>query len=224
MPFCDPALALRSLKAPYVLLMAALVALSPAHGGGQDRRAPDRVAGAGYVTTASGLQYLVIEPGTGPRPAATDVAVVNYTGRLLNGTVFDSHEGGEPVRLPIDGLIAGVSEALSLMRRGATYRLRIPPELAYGAAGAGDGIIPPNATLEFDVTLVDFFAADPNAAQRMTAENADNGVSADEGALSRRAGELVAAGDCAGAERLALVNGDFDLATTIRNYCAARSR
>jgi hypothetical protein len=112
-------------------------------------------AGQGYITTASGLQYRVIEEGEGPHPAPADIALIDYTGRLEDGTVFDSTEGKQPAPLPVNGSIPGFSEGLQLMNKGATYRLRIPPELGYGAEGAG-GVIPPNATLEFDVTLRDF--------------------------------------------------------------------
>ncbi|HZF94220.1 MAG TPA: FKBP-type peptidyl-prolyl cis-trans isomerase [Allosphingosinicella sp.] len=132
------------------------------------------VAAAWYTTgrlhftkTASGLEYRVIQEGEGPHPGATDLALINYTGRLQDGTVFDSNEGGQPVPLPVNGSIAGFSEALQLMNKGATYRLRIPPNLGYGATGAGGGVIPPNATLEFDVTLVDFRALTPEQIQQM---------------------------------------------------------
>lgn len=111
--------------------------------------------GQRYQTTASGLQYRVIEEGEGESPTASDLALIDYTGRLADGTVFDSTEGKQPVPMPVAGSIPGFSEGLQMMKKGATYRLRIPPELGYGAAGAG-GVIPPNATLEFDVTLVDF--------------------------------------------------------------------
>jgi len=120
-----------------------------------------------FTTTASGLQYRVVEAGEGPNPGATDLALINYTGRLQDGTVFDSNRGREPVPLPVNGSIPGFSEALQLMNKGATYRLRIPPNLAYGAEGAGGGVIPPNATLEFDVTLVDFRALTPEQIQQM---------------------------------------------------------
>jgi DNA-binding transcriptional regulator of glucitol operon len=107
-----------------------------------------------YTTTASGLQYRVIKAGQGPNAGPNDLASINYIGRLEDGTVFDSNQSGQPVALPVNETIEGLSEALQLMNKGATYRLRIPPGLAYGAQGAG-GVIPPNATLEFDVTLVD---------------------------------------------------------------------
>jgi hypothetical protein len=111
--------------------------------------------GQGYVTTASGLQYRVIEEGEGPHPEPTAIALIDYTGKLEDGTVFDSTEGKQPAPLPVNGSIPGFSDGLQLMSKGSTYRFRIPPELAYGATGAG-GVIPPNATLEFDVTLRDF--------------------------------------------------------------------
>jgi|SRR5215217_3737311 len=120
-----------------------------------------------YTKTASGLEYRVITQGTGPHPAATDLALINYTGRLENGTVFDSNANGQPVPLPVNGSIPGFSEGLQLMNKGATYRFRIPPALGYGATGAGGGVIPPNATLEFDVTLVDFRALTPEQVQQM---------------------------------------------------------
>jgi hypothetical protein len=112
-------------------------------------------AGQGYTTTASGLQFRVIEEGEGPPPEPSAIALIDYTGRLEDGTVFDTTEGKQPAPLPVNASIPGFSEGLQLMNKGATYRFRIPPELAYGATGA-PGAIPPNSTLEFDVTLRDF--------------------------------------------------------------------
>ncbi|HEV2747894.1 MAG TPA: FKBP-type peptidyl-prolyl cis-trans isomerase [Allosphingosinicella sp.] len=117
----------------------------------------------GVTTTASGLQYQVIKPGTGIVPGPQDLVLVEYEGRLLDGTVFDSTKEGSPVPLPVSGVIPGWTEALMLMKKGAEYRLWIPPELGYGAAGAG-GVIPANAVLDFDVTLVDVA---PGAAAQM---------------------------------------------------------
>jgi FKBP-type peptidyl-prolyl cis-trans isomerase FkpA len=120
-----------------------------------------------FTTTASGLQYRVIEEGEGPHPGPTDYTLINYTGRLQDGTVFDSNQGGQPVPLPVNGSISGFAEGLQLMNKGATYRFRIPPNLAYGATGAGNGVIPPNATLDFEVTLVDFRTLTPEQIQQM---------------------------------------------------------
>jgi hypothetical protein len=107
-----------------------------------------------YTKTASGLQYQVVKEGDGPSPTTSDVVLVHYTGRLQDGTVFDSSVGKQPVPLPVTGVIPGFTEGLQLMKKGGTYRLRIPPQLAYGEKGAG-GVIPPNATLDFEIQLLD---------------------------------------------------------------------
>jgi FKBP-type peptidyl-prolyl cis-trans isomerase FkpA len=108
-----------------------------------------------FKTTPSGLQYRVLKEGSGPSPALTDVALIDYTGRLVDGTIFDSTKGKQPVPMPVQGSIPGFSEGLRLMNKGASYRFKIPPELGYGEQGAG-GVIPPNATLDFEVTLHEF--------------------------------------------------------------------
>ncbi len=111
----------------------------------------------GVVTTASGLQYLVLEEGSdtnAPMPLATDEVEVHYHGTMIDGRVFDSSvDRGEPISFPLDGVIAGWTEGLQLMKVGDKYRFFIPAELAYGAAGAG-GTIPPYAALIFDVELL----------------------------------------------------------------------
>ena len=108
----------------------------------------------GVKTTASGLQYKVITPGTGKTPASKDTVKVHYEGTLIDGTVFDSSiKRGEPATFPVNGVIAGWTEALLLMKEGAKYQLVIPPKLAYGVAGQGP--IPPNAVLVFEVELID---------------------------------------------------------------------
>jgi FKBP-type peptidyl-prolyl cis-trans isomerase FkpA len=108
-----------------------------------------------YTTTSSGLQYRVVRAGEGPNAGANDYALVEYAGRLEDGTEFDSSRG-QPVPMQVSGVVPGFSEALQLMNKGSSMRVRIPPALGYGPAGAGGGVIPPNATLEFDITLVDF--------------------------------------------------------------------
>ena len=106
------------------------------------------------VQTQSGLQYMVLKEGTGIKPGPTDNVTVHYTGKLLDGTVFDSSvERGEPATFPLDGVIPGWTEGLQLMSEGSKYRLFIPSELAYGSKGTGDKILP-NATLIFDVELI----------------------------------------------------------------------
>ena len=106
------------------------------------------------VQTTSGLQYMVLQEGTGAKPGPTDEVTVHYTGRLLDGTVFDSSVNrGEPATFTLDKVIPGWTEGLQLMSEGAKYRLFIPSELAYGSKGAGEQI-QPNSTLIFDVELI----------------------------------------------------------------------
>lgn len=108
----------------------------------------------GVKVTASGLQYKVLTPGTGKAPAATDKVTVNYTGKLIDGTVFDSSSSrAEPTSFVVNQVIPGWTEALQLMHEGDKWMLYIPSDLAYGEQGAG-GQIPPHATLIFEVELV----------------------------------------------------------------------
>ena len=109
----------------------------------------------GVVTLPSGLQYTVIKEGTGRKPKATDQVVCHYEGFLLDGTVFDSSvQRGEPATFGLQQVIAGWTEGLQLMQEGAKYRFFIPYRLAYGEGGAGN-MIPPFATLIFDVELLE---------------------------------------------------------------------
>jgi FKBP-type peptidyl-prolyl cis-trans isomerase FklB len=109
----------------------------------------------GVITTASGLQYTVLKEGTGKSPKATDTVVCHYEGLLTNGTVFDSSiQRGEPAAFPLNGVIAGWTEGLQLMKEGGKNRFFIPYHLAYGEAGAA-GSIPPYAALIFDVELIE---------------------------------------------------------------------
>ncbi len=109
----------------------------------------------GVMTTETGLQYKIIEEGDGPSPKADDVVKVHYTGKLLNGEVFDSSvQRGEPVEFPVGGVIPGWTEALQLMKVGGKWELYIPAELAYGERGAGQDI-GPNETLIFEVELLE---------------------------------------------------------------------
>lgn len=104
--------------------------------------------------TPSGLQYEVIKEGDGPTPKAADSVTVHYTGKLIDGTVFDSsEERGMPATFGVTQVIPGWVEALQLMKAGSTWRLYIPSQLAYGPQGAGP-TIGPNETLIFDVTLI----------------------------------------------------------------------
>ncbi|MCD6201129.1 MAG: FKBP-type peptidyl-prolyl cis-trans isomerase [Bacteroidales bacterium] len=106
------------------------------------------------VTLPDGLQYKILKEGNGAKPSATDKVKVHYTGRLLDGTVFDSSvERGEPITFQLNRVIPGWTEALQLMPVGSKWRLFIPSDLAYGERGAGQ-TIPPNSTLIFDVELL----------------------------------------------------------------------
>ena len=107
------------------------------------------------MTLASGLQYRIITDGDGPKPSATDNVLVHYTGKLLDGTVFDSSvERGSPATLRLNKVIKGWQEGLQLMEVGSKYELFIPSQLAYGHKGSG-GKIKPNQSLIFEVELLE---------------------------------------------------------------------
>ena len=109
----------------------------------------------GVVTLESGLQYKILNEGSGAKPTANDTVKCHYEGRLINGQVFDSSiRRGEPAEFPVGGVIAGWVEALQLMPVGSKWQLYIPSELAYGQHGAG-AAIGPNETLIFDVELLE---------------------------------------------------------------------
>ena len=108
----------------------------------------------GVVVRPSGLQYNIVKNGFGKRPRSTDTVSVNYTGMLINGKVFDGTEPLTPAEFTVNKLIPGWTEALGLMREGDKWHLVIPSTLAYGARGAGDGLIPPNQALIFDMELL----------------------------------------------------------------------
>ncbi|MBV1870083.1 MAG: FKBP-type peptidyl-prolyl cis-trans isomerase [Gammaproteobacteria bacterium] len=110
------------------------------------------------TVTESGMQYEVITVGDGERPSATSKVRTHYHGTLVDGTVFDSsYDRGEPAEFPVDGVIAGWTEALQMMPAGSKWRLYLPYQLAYGERGAG-GAIGPYAALVFDVELLEILA------------------------------------------------------------------
>jgi FKBP-type peptidyl-prolyl cis-trans isomerase FklB len=110
---------------------------------------------AGVFALPSGLQYLILKEGSGPKPSLTDSITVHYHGTLTNGTVFESSvESGMPVKLRVDGVIPGWTEALLMMPVGSRWRLFIPSDLAYGNFSPPGSPIPPGSTLVFDVELL----------------------------------------------------------------------
>ncbi len=106
----------------------------------------------GVQVTASGLQYIVEQEGSGESPDSNDIVMANYRGTLIDGTEFDKSQG-EPVEFPVNGVIPGWTEALQLMKPGAKWKLFVPAHLAYGERGGGPKI-GPNETLIFEVELV----------------------------------------------------------------------
>ena len=109
---------------------------------------------AGSVVTGSGLVYLLLKDGTGTSPAATDTVKVNYRGTFPDGKEFDSsYKGGKPIEFPLNRVIKCWTEGVQRMKVGGKARLTCPAAIAYGSQGAG-GVIPPNATLLFEVELL----------------------------------------------------------------------
>ena len=143
-----------------MLIGAVLVLITVAAVAAACSQSPSPGAGAGggnEVTTPSGLKYTDVKEGTGAQPRAGQTAVVHYTGWLLDGTKFDSSKDrGQPFSFPLGQgrVIRGWDEGVATMKVGGVRKLTIPPDLGYGARGAG-GVIPPNATLTFEVELLD---------------------------------------------------------------------
>ena len=110
----------------------------------------------GVKVTGSGLQYQVMKPGQGDQPVATDTVIVHYRGTFLDGNEFDSsYKREKPIEFPLNGVIRGWTEGVQLMKKGAKFRFFIPANLAYGPNGTPDGKITPNATLIFEVELIE---------------------------------------------------------------------
>jgi FKBP-type peptidyl-prolyl cis-trans isomerase FkpA len=120
-------------------------------GAGAAAQAP---ASTASVTTASGLVFESVKDGTGPQPVASDRVKVHYRGTFLDGKEFDSsYRRGQPTEFPLNRVIPCWTEGVQLMKVGGKARLTCPPQIAYGARGAG-GVIPPNATLNFEIELL----------------------------------------------------------------------
>lgn len=119
----------------------------------------------GVEKTASGLLYTVTTPGRGASPTDADQVRIRYVGKLADGTVFDQSPEGEPFQLPVAGVVPGFGEALKMMRPGETRTVWLPANLAYGIQGApgpnGEGGIPPNSAIQFELTLVEVVPGAP---------------------------------------------------------------
>lgn len=114
----------------------------------------------GVQTTASGLQYQVLTEGKGPKPTDKDAVKVHYKGSLLDGKTFDSsYDRGQPATIPLAQVVPGWREGIQLMPVGSKYRIWIPSKLGYGEQGTPGGPIPPNATLVFDIELLEIVKA-----------------------------------------------------------------
>jgi FKBP-type peptidyl-prolyl cis-trans isomerase len=109
----------------------------------------------GVIVRPSGLMFRIIQNGYGKRPQSTDSVKVYYTGKLINGVIFDGTSPGLPFTTKLNSLVPGWIEALQLMREGDHWQLVIPPNLGYGARSVGDGLIPPNQDLIFDLKLIE---------------------------------------------------------------------
>lgn len=125
----------------------------------------------GVTTTASGLQYQVMTEGKGPKPTSTDVVRVNYKGTLLDGKTFDStYDRNEPAMFQLGQVVPGWQEGIALMPVGSKYRFWIPSQLGYGEQGTPGGPIGPNATLVFEVELLDIVKPDQLPSQTPPAQ------------------------------------------------------
>ncbi len=137
----------------HALLLLCLAGAAPAFA--QTDLAVTNAKEKGAVVTPSGLVYLSLKEGTGASPTAADTVKVHYKGTLANGTEFDSsYKRGEPAQFPLGGVIPCWTEGVQRMKLGGKAKLTCPAAIAYGSRGAG-GVIPPNATLQFEVELID---------------------------------------------------------------------
>jgi FKBP-type peptidyl-prolyl cis-trans isomerase len=136
-------------------LLPALAADDPLSIDSNQKFLDDNKVRKGVIVRPSGLQFRIIQNGYGKRPQPTDTVKVYYTGRLINGVIFDGTSPGLPASMKLNSVIPGWIEALQLMREGDHWQLVIPANLGYGVRGAGDGLIPPNQTLIFDLKLIE---------------------------------------------------------------------
>ncbi len=138
------------------IALASLTALALPLAQAQADAAASAAKEAGAVVTPSGLVYRSLKDGKGASPSATDTVKVHYRGTFLDGKEFDSsYKRGEPISFPLNGVIKCWTEGVQKMKVGGKAKLTCPSSIAYGERGAGGGLIPPNATLQFEVELLD---------------------------------------------------------------------
>jgi FKBP-type peptidyl-prolyl cis-trans isomerase FklB len=125
----------------------------------------DNAKKPGVTVLPSGLQFRVLKSGVGKRVSPSDTVQLSYSGRLINGTLFDGTSPGLPVTVPVSNIIRGLGEALLRMHEGDRWQLVVPPNLAYGDKGSTNGTVPPGQALVFDVTLLATIPAPVAASQ-----------------------------------------------------------
>ena len=140
---------------PLICLLAAAAAVAALPAWAQSDAAAKAAKESGAVVTASGLVYKSLKDGGGASPKATDTVKVNYRGTFPDGKEFDSsYKAGGPIEFPLNGVIKCWTEGVQMMKVGGKAKLTCPSAIAYGERGAGGGLIPPNATLVFEVELL----------------------------------------------------------------------
>jgi FKBP-type peptidyl-prolyl cis-trans isomerase len=145
-----------------MLSLALVLAAAAAPASAPPRSFVPPVSAHAVVATPSGLRFETLKPGAGAKPTPADLVLVSYEGHLADGSLFDASP--QPTAFPVTGVVPGFAEALQLMQKGGRYRFWIPSALAYGPAGV-PGAIPPDAELEFIVSLVDMKPAEAPPAQ-----------------------------------------------------------
>ena len=140
-----------------MISLAFLLAAAPVPAAAPPRSFVPPVSVRAVVTTPTGLRFETLKAGAGGKPTTADLVLVTYEGHLADGTLFDASP--QPTAFPVAGVVPGFAEALQLMQKGGRYRFWVPSALAYGPNGV-PGAIPPNAELEFIVTLIDMKPAE----------------------------------------------------------------
>ncbi len=141
----------------------------------------------GVVTKPDGLQYRVLTPGFGKRPGPNDTVQIIYSGKLINGAVFDGASPGLPATVAVSALIRGMNEALQLMHVGERWQVVMPASLGFGSAGAANGAIPPGQSLVFDITLLSVLSGPPPG----SGPGVGFGITSSSQGIERRAGAFL---------------------------------